>query len=478
MKNIITVIVKFFDRPLKILMLIAAILFTSGNAFADRVKKIERKISVKPDQGIILANFSNADLIIKSHDKSEISYSLTVTIKADDADDENEFIDSIYFKERNSAKEVILQMIDHAPNNEQTDITIFGLQFGDVFNKSVKGEIYLPLSAWVNIGMRSCKANIDAITAELKTAGDHNALTLKNCKNIKSISNKNGTAKLSECAGNTLEIEGRNGTYSCYGINGMLTINAPYSTIEVKDLIGKLNVQSRSGIIKCNNISEEVMCSADYSTIKMERIKRNMTVSARSSTLNFTEVNSVNVDADYSTINIRKSIVQDSARGVEIVSRSATIRLDEIKAKVDIEAPYSKIGFREVNGNIGCIGRSSTITGVRTEGNLDISSDYGVLEFREIKAKVIRAETTNGNIRFGLLEQPEKLIMHAPHGTISITVPHGFDGKIHLNALSGIDSNLDCLSGQPDTRKFDGKSRTGKISDISIRAANILFNEK
>lgn len=461
----------------KCVLPLICLLLCSNEIIAQRTKKIERKISIKPEQGIILANFSNADLIIKSHDKPEIIYSLTVTIKADDADDENEFIDSIYFKEKSTGKEVIVQMIDRAPQNEQTDITIFGLQFGDVFNKSVKGEIYLPQSAWVNIGMKSCKVNIDGIAGELKTAGDYNTLTLKNCKNIKSISNKNGVIKLNECAGNNVEIEGKNGTYSCYGMYGTLTINAPYSTIEVKDLTGKLNIQSRSGVVKCMNISEELICSADYSTIKMERVKKNVTVSARSSTLNFTDVSSVNVDADYSTINIRKSIAQDSSKGVEIVTRSATIRMDEINAKVDIEAPYSKIGLREIKGNIGLIGRSSTITGMRIEGNLDISSDYGTLELRETKAKVIRAETTNGNIRFGLLQQPEKLFMHASQGTVSVTVPRGFDGKVHLNASGGIDSNLDCLSGQTDTKKFDGKSRTGKVSDVTIRAANILFNE-
>ena len=123
-----------------ICIVFATTLFTVPAAKADRTKKIENRIPVKPDQGVVLASFQNSDLIIKYHDKPEIVYSLTVTIKSNDEDDENEFIDSIYVKDKVSAKEVMVQMVDHAPPNEHSDVNIFGLHFGDEFKKNGEGR--------------------------------------------------------------------------------------------------------------------------------------------------------------------------------------------------------------------------------------------------------------------------------------------------------------------------------------------------
>lgn len=455
----------------------ATLLLTVPVAKADRTKKIENRIPVKPDQGVVLASFQNSDLIIKYHDKPEITYSLTVTIKSDDEDDENEFIDSIYIKDKISSKEIMVQMVDHAPPNEQSDVNIFGLHFGDEFRKTVRGEVFIPSCGWINIGLRNCRVTIDDISAEMKVAGSSNTASIKRCKNIKSIENKYGSTKLYECGGNGISVEGKSGNYTFYSIKGNLSVDAPYSTVEANDIVGKLSVEARSGKVKCKNVSEELKCNADYSEISLEKIKKNIMISARSGVINLSEIGSARIDANYSTVNIRKVNVSDTSRGIEIVGRSGTMRLDEINAKVDIDAPYSTIGLRDISGNVAFIGRSSKVSGLRISGNIDISAEYGTLELREIRSKIVQCETENGSIRLNLSQLPEKVMLYTPQGNVSITVPRNFDGTLHLNSSSEIDSNLECLSGSSNTRKFEGKQRTGKGSDISVRAGTLRFYE-
>ena len=341
----------------------------------------------------------------------------------------------------------------------------------------MRGEVFIPSCAWVNIGLRYCKATIDNIAAEMKIAGDNNSLSIRKCKSIKSINNKYGTVKAYECAGNTLSIEGKSGNYALYSINGNVSVEAPYSTVELNDVNGSLTIAARSGSVKCKNISAEVRCSADYAQIYMDKISKNLSISSRSGTVNLSDVNTVKVDADYSTINIRKVNISDTTRGIEIVTRSGTVRLDEINAKVDIDAPYSTVGLREISGNVAFIGRSSKVSGLRISGNIDVAAEYGTVELREIRSKIIQCETENGGIRLNLGQLPEKVMLYAPQGNVSITVPRNFDGTLHLNSSSEIDSNLECLSGSSNTRRFEGKQRTGKGSDITVRAGTLRFYE-
>lgn len=455
----------------------ATLLLTVPVAKADRTKKIENRIPVKPDQGVVLASFQYSDLIIKYHDKPEVLYSLTVTVSSDDEDDEIELIDSIYINDKISSNEIMVQMVDHAPQNSQSDIKILGISFSEGFKKSVRGEVLIPACRWTNIGLRYSRATVDDISSEMKIAGSNNTISVKRCKNIRSISNQYGTTKLYDCAGNGMTVEGKSGSYAFYSIKGNLSLDVPYSTVEANDIIGKLSVEARSSKVKCKNVSEEVKCNADYAEISIEKVKKNMNISCRSGTVNLSEISNVRIDANYSTINIRKVNVSDTSRGIEIINRSGTVRLDEVNAKVDIDAPYSTIGLRDITGNVAFIGRSSKVSGLRISGNIDISAEYGTLELREIRSKIIRCETENGGIRLNISQLPEKVMLYAPKGNVSITVPRNFDGALHLNSSSEIDSNLECLSGSASTRKFEGKQRTGKGSDISVRAGTLRFYE-
>lgn len=444
--------------------------------YAEKTKKYEKRITVKPHQAITIANFAHSELMIKYHDKPEIFYSLTVRIQSNDEDNETEFIDSVYIRDRSSEKEIVVQMIDRAPNNEKTDVKIFGIDFGDEFLKSCKGEIYVPQSSWINIGIRSTKLTIDDIVQELKIMGESNTIIAKNCKNIKTVVNKNGTTRLYSCNGFPINLEGKNGAYTAHNV-GDIIVNAPYSKIELYDVNGKAEIQSRSGTVRAKNITQGLTCRADYTSINVEKIKDNTTISSKSATINITEAESVSLDADYAMIGIRKVTANDSLRGVEIVSRSSTIRLDDIAAKIDIESPYSTIGMRDIRGNIKVAGKSSTVTGMRVNGNIDIVSDNGGVELRDVKAKNIYTEMYNGKIRYSLMQHPEKISLYAEQGNVALIVPKSFDGELHLSASNDIESNIECLTSAGKVRKFDGKSMTGKKSTVTIRSSILRFDE-
>lgn len=445
--------------------------------YAEKTKKYEKRITVKPHQAITIANFAHSELMVKYHDKPEIYYSLTVRIQSNDEDNETEFIDSIYIRDRSSEKEIVVQMIDRAPNNEKTDVKIFGIDFGDEFLKSCKGEIYVPLSSWINIGVRTTKLTMDDIPQEVKIIGEHNTIVAKNCKNIKNITNKNGTTRLYTCNGFPINLEGKNGTYTAQNV-GDIVVNAPYSKIELYDVVGNAEIQSRSGTVRAKNITQGLTCRADYTSMNVEKIKNKTSIYSKSATINISEAESVSLDADYATIGIRKVTAIDSLRGVEIVSRSSTIRLDDIAAKIDIESPYSTIGVRDIRGNVKVAGKSSTVTGIRINGNIDIVSDNGGVELRDVKAKNIYTEMYNGKIRYYVLQQPEKVSLYAEQGAVALIVPKGFDGELHLSSAGGdIESNVECLISAGKVRKFDGKSMTGKKSIVTIRSSSVRFDE-
>ncbi|HRE57577.1 MAG TPA: DUF4097 family beta strand repeat-containing protein [Candidatus Kapabacteria bacterium] len=457
-------------------VLMLLIMVEQEECSAEKTKKYEKRMSVKPSQSITIANFTHSDIMIKYHDKPEIYYSLTVRIQSSDEDDEIEFIDSVYIRDRISEKEIVVQMIDRAPNNQKSDVKIFGIDFGEEFLKSCKGEIYIPQSAWVNIGIRSTKLTIDDIIQELKIIGESNTIIAKNCKNIKTIVNKNGTTRLYSCNGFPVNLEGKNGTYTAQNI-GNIVVNAPYSKIELYDVNGKAEIQSRSGTVRVKNITQGLICRADYTSMNIEKIKNNTSIYTKSATITITEAESVSMDADYATIGIRKVIAADSLHGVEIVSRSSTIRLDDIAAKIDIESPYSTIGVRDIRGNLKFSGKSSTVNGTRVSGNIDIVSDNGGVELRDVKAKNIYTEMYNGKIRYSLMQHPEKISLYAEQGNVALTVPKSFDGELHLSASNDIESNIECLTSAGKVRKFDGKSMTGKKSTVTIRSSILRFDE-
>lgn len=457
-------------------LILSLLLINEQPCSAERTKKYEKRVPVRSGQGITIANFSHCDFSVKYHDKQEVYYNFTVRIESSDDDDEAEFIDSFYVRDRTSDKEIVVQMIDRAPANEKSDVTIFGIDFGEEFSKSCKGEIYIPQSAWVNIGIRSCKMNVEDMQQEVKIIGEYNTITAKNCKNIKNIMNKYGSVRLYSCSGYPITLEGRNGTYSSQNSND-ITINAPYSKIELYEVNGKAEVQSRSGTIRAKNVSQGIVCAADYSSITLEKIKNKTSISSKSATLNISETEALSIDADYSTIGIKKVLSNDSVYGVEIVSRSSTIRLDDITAKTDIESPFSTIGLRDIRGSVTIIGKSSTVNGARLTGNIDITTDGGGVELREVRAKNIHTETTGGKIRYSLQQHPEKLSLYAEQGTVVVTMPPGFDGELHLSCSKEIESNLECITSSAKTRKFDGKSKTGKKSIVTIRSSSLRFDE-
>ena len=174
---------------------------------------------------------------------------------------------------------------------------------GSFVRKEISGEIYGPRSNALSTDMRYGSIALEDMKGSLRLLGTSNTLTLKNCSALQEIDNDYGKTTLEGCGGN-LDLSSKSSKVLIEQFDGKISMDANYSTITVRDVQQPVTINSTSATIKVENVRGNATINSDYSTITANDIAGFLDIQTKSGKIRAKGVDGLNVDADYTTVDV------------------------------------------------------------------------------------------------------------------------------------------------------------------------------
>jgi hypothetical protein len=114
----------------RLISLAVVMLFVSFVINAAEYKKLKKSFKVEPNKRIEIESVSGLDVKVKSWDKNEVFFDLSVKIKSSDKEYEKAYIEALDIIERRTNSDLIIEFVETDEEGGWSFWDIFSLKFG------------------------------------------------------------------------------------------------------------------------------------------------------------------------------------------------------------------------------------------------------------------------------------------------------------------------------------------------------------
>jgi hypothetical protein len=443
----------------------------------DQSKEIEHRAKVKPSQRIEIKGLSGAEIEFKTWEKEEVYMKLTLRISSSDEDYETEYINSFEVQERVTDGSLVLAFKEPSRGASSGFWSIF--KGRSYTRKEITGEVFLPSRNPLTTDLSYGALSMSGIKGELNILGKNNTLTVRDCANIRRVTNDYGKTEI-ENGGGSLDLSGTSSTVTVVKFAGPAFVDANYSNITMNAVTDNVRVKSQSGTHTLEDIGGNLTVRSNYSNITVSQVKGLLDVTSQSGKLRARNVRGLVVDAPYTNIEA-VDVTGIDGKDVVVASQSATINLENITGNTIVTSPYSTIGLKNIDGSVDLENTSGRVNAQDVSGNWKSRTEYTSLRLKGLKSKEVIMSNKSERIEVDLLVVPSTVEIRNEYGSVSVDLPKGFAGDISLDAEYGkVDTDFGIQTRNRGSSGYAvGKvgSGTGKIT-IETRSGNIELNQK
>lgn len=460
---------------MKTILAALALSFLLTDPESDKSRDIEKRIATQPSQRIEINGFNGSNITFKSWDKNEVYLKLNVSISSSDERYERDYIESVNVTDSQTDNAVRLTFREPAKEfKEKSFWGVFKSIFGSYIRKEISGEIYVPQSNPLSTDMKYGSVSLEDMKGSVHLLGRSNTVTLKNCSSLEVVENDYGKTTI-ENSGGHLHIEGRSGTITIDNFSGAIMGDAAYSTVTINKTKDKVSLKSQSARLNFENVQGDLSVNSDYSNITINNVSGFVDVGTKSGTVKVNEVEGVNIDADYTKVEVT-SVSGKSKKDIVINGRSGSLILEDAVGDLKIDNPYSRMDLRRIRGNVELRTTSATVRAEDIVGDWTSNTEYATVTIDNLTAQAISMTNKSNPIEIRLKNAPNKINIKNEYGKVNVTMPQGFSGEVNLESEYGkIDTNLPIKSKNLGSGAYGmGKIGTGNGSiTIETKSANI-----
>ncbi|MHA2290368.1 MAG: DUF4097 family beta strand repeat-containing protein, partial [Promethearchaeota archaeon] len=404
------------------------ILFVSLSLNATEYKKLKKSFKVDPNQRIEIESISGLDVKVKSWDKNEVLFDLSVKVRSSDKEYEKAYVEALDIIERRTNSDLIIEFVETSEEGSWSFWDIFELKFGFSIFKEIKGNIYVPKANDLEADFRYSNIQLEDMSGELNLNGRANELMLNNCSNIKVIENNYGDVTIKNCGGN-LDLESRSSNISVEVFDGPAKIYSSYSNIKVYDISNSVEVDTRSADVKIKNINGDLKVNADYSDVEINDVSGFLQLVDRSGNVWITNAGGIKLEGPYTDFEIKK-ITGVSYKKIEIKNKSGKIKLEDAVGDILITDSYSSIGLKSIVGNVELTSRSAPIYCDNIQGDWVSDTKYSKISIKKLSADKVVIDNRSENVTLQLEKVPDEIEIDNEYGDVDLTIPKGFAGNV------------------------------------------------
>lgn len=130
--------------------------------------------------------------------------------------------------------------------------------------------------------------------------------------------------------------------------------------------------------------------------------------------------------------------VRGSRGEVEATAQSGDITLEDVAGRIDVNTFSGSIAASGVAGDVEIRSLSGDVTLVSVGGDIEIETVSGDIEIGGARAKLVRARSTSGDLRYAGTIDPQGRYELASHsGDVRLTVPDDAGAQISISTWSG-----------------------------------------
>lgn len=398
---------------------------------ASSTKKLTNSFTVEAGQKIEFSNFSGMKLQIKTWEKNEIKFDLDVRISSSDEDFEKSYLKTLDIVKNDFNGSAEIELVEtkaerknnfwgnfsfekkiigtvYIPVNNPVDC---GFSYSTITIEKFSGEFSLTGKS-NDLAMSECNniAFIENDYGKLYIRNSGGNLKLENKSGKIEIEDFNGqlnlnadyaTVELTKIMDNVI-VEMRSGTLSIAGINGFLQADADYSTIKIYNVTGPVDVKTRSGSLTVDGAGA-LTVDAPYTNIDVKNVANQLSdqlkITSRSGTIKITGVNlHLLIDDSYSTMDLH-----DIKGNLNISSQSSAIIGNNIAGDILLRTSYSNIHFTRLTaGKVNISHQSNTVDleFLNVPDEIMMKNQYGniILTFPESFSAEYSLRTEYGDI--------------------------------------------------------------------------------
>ena len=227
----------------------------------------------------------------------------------------------------------------------------------------------------------------------------------------------------------TIEVALSSGDVEVRNVNGTMTLETDFGSIEVDDTQGLVHAQSSSGDITLTDLSDagDTEVSTDFGTITIRNI----------------EAESLTAQTDSGTVSVLSG---------------------EIDGSLDLESSFGDVSSDSVTAASYRLHSSSgDLTLHRCSGTIDLNTDFGSIEVSECTEAILALTTSSGDVTFsGSLSDEGPHRVESDFGDVQLTLPK--DAAFDLDAdtdFGSIETNFAVTTTQFDEDNIVGEVNGG-----------------
>ena len=442
----------------------------------DQEKDVEHHVQVAPNQRIEIKGLSGSQIEFKSWEKNEVSIKLHVRISASDEEYEQDYVNHFEIEERKTDDAVFLTFHEL---RRSVSSGFWSLFKGSFIRKEIRGEVYVPQSNPLTTDFSYGSVNLAGMKGELNILGKNNTLSLRDCENLRRVTNDYGETTV-ESSGGNLDLSGTSSTVTVMKFKGAASLEANYSTIKITDVARDATVRCQSGKITASGIGGNLSVKADYSTITVQDVKGHVNVETKSGTLRMRNAGGMTVDAPYTTVEAT-DITGTSGKSASLSDQSGSVTLENLTGDLLLDCPYTTVSLTKISGAVDLSGKSSTITAREIGGDWKSATEYSTLRLKALKSGKVTITNKSNGVDVELVTVPKIVNIRNEYASISVTMPSGFSGDVDLEAEYGrVETNLPVRVRNRDASGLAiGKVGTGTGTiTLETKSGNIELEQR
>lgn len=460
----------------RLIMFLSIILLLPSLVTADESKDFEHRTKVKPSQLIEIKGLSGAHLVFTPWDQNEIYIKVNVRISSSDEDYEKKYIESFGIDESQTQDLLVLEFTE--PGRVR-----FGLwdlfKGGSYVRKEIRGEVFVPRGNPITTDLSYGELAFSELTGEVNVLGKNNILSVKNCANLREVTNNYGKSHI-EGGGGSLRLSATSSEISVKMFAGSVVIDAPYSTITTTEIGKPVTINSQSGTLVLEDIGGAATINSPYSNITVSRVKGDLDVTTRSGTVRVKEVLGLVVEAPYTNVQA-VDVAGKSGKNISVRGQSGSVSLENVTGNVVLDCPYSPVDLQNIDGSVDLTTKSSQVEARDISGNWTSGTEYSTLRLKGLKSKAVSIVNRSGDVNIDLSVVPSTIQVRNEYAGVSVRLPKGFSGEIALDAEYGrVETDFPVRTRNSGSSGYaNGKvgSGTGSIT-IETKSGNIGLIQK
>lgn len=351
-----------------------------------------------------LAIKSSDDLIVETHDRAEILYSISITQDKWSKNDTLLESNLLSYRQDGSALKITFnrpyRKDQNGSYNEKEMTWIKALLKGDSKKNSYYRDsrtsirLTIPENSPVMFNLNRADLELTGLSEELTIDGKSADVLLSDISGNITINNSYGDIEMDDIKGD-VTIDTRSSDIEIETLEGELVITTDYSDIELSQITGNIDIDNRSGELELSGITGNINLTSDYSDVEIEQSEGSLVSEIRSGELivrNFS--GGLSHSGDYTDVELSEITGTES---ISIEARSAEIKLFEIHIPIDIDGDYLDISGNRIRNDLKSHSASSEISLGEVDGAISITGSNDI-RLNKITSNAISIDNDNNDI--------------------------------------------------------------------------------